>query len=43
MYTDPMKQEKGLMHFLKYNNTVPIVLGILFLSTTATMAAIVKK
>lgn len=34
-----MEQEKTFAHFIKYNNTVPIVLGILFLSTSATLAA----
>ncbi len=34
-----MEKEGSVVHFLKYNNTVPIILGILFLSTTATMAA----
>lgn len=34
-----MKPENRILHFLKYNNTVPIVLGIFFFSTTATMAA----
>lgn len=34
-----MKPENKILHFLKYNNTVPIVLGIFFFSTTATMAA----
>lgn len=34
-----MDKEGSVAHFLKYNNTVPIVLGMLFLSTTATMAA----
>lgn len=32
-------EEKGIAHFIKYNNTVPIVLGLIFLSTTATFAA----
>ena len=32
-------EKESIGHFLKYNNTVPIVLGILFLSTSATMAA----
>lgn len=34
-----MKPENKILHFLKYNNAVPIVLGIFFFSTTATMAA----
>lgn len=34
-----MEKENSIVHFIKYNNTIPIVLGILFLSTTATMAA----
>lgn len=34
-----MDTQEKIAHFLKYNNTVPIVLGILFLSTSATMAA----
>ncbi len=34
-----MNEEKSIAHFIKYNNTIPIVLGILFLSTTATFAA----
>lgn len=33
------EKEGNVAHFLKYNNTVPIVLGILFLSTSATLAA----
>lgn len=34
-----MTEENSVAHFIKYNNTIPIVLGILFLSTTATFAA----
>lgn len=32
-------KESGLAHFIKYNNAVPIVLGFLFLGTTASFAA----
>lgn len=34
-----MQKKNGLMHFLAYNNAVPLALGVLFLSTTATFAA----
>lgn len=39
-YNKGMKEHEGkVVQFLKYNNTVPIILGILFLSTSATLAA----
>lgn len=39
------ENEKGsadsrIAHFIKYNNTIPIVLGLLFFSTSATFAAV---
>ncbi len=37
-HNNPMEKET-VAHFIKYNNAVPIVLGILFLSTSATLAA----
>lgn len=39
MYTEPMDTERGVGHFIKYNNTVPIALGILFLATSGVFAA----
>jgi hypothetical protein len=35
-----MEKENGMVHFIKYNNAIPIALGFLFLSTTATFAAV---
>ncbi len=34
-----MQDDHSVSHFIKYNNAVPIVLGALFLSTSATLAA----
>jgi hypothetical protein len=44
MNTDMKKEQQGkgeaLAHFIKYNNAVPIILGLLFFSTSATFAAV---
>lgn len=32
-------RESEVVHFVKYNNTIPIVLGVIFLGATGTMAA----
>jgi hypothetical protein len=40
--TKPMLTEdraEGIAHFIKYNNTIPIVLGVIFLGTTGALAA----
>lgn len=34
-----MDEDHSVAHFIKYNNAVPIALGLIFLSTTATFAA----
>lgn len=34
-----MQDDHSVSHFIKYNNAVPLILGALFLSTSATLAA----
>ncbi len=33
------ERAEGIAHFIKYNNTIPIVLGVMFLGTTGALAA----
>ena len=33
------ERAQGIAHFIKYNNTIPIVLGVMFLGTTGALAA----
>lgn len=33
------ERAQGIAHFIKYNNTIPIVLGVIFLGTTGALAA----
>lgn len=39
MITNPMQKKNSIADFIKYNNAIPIALGILFFSTSATFAA----
>ncbi len=37
--TSVPREESSVVHFVKYNNMIPIVLGVIFLGATGTMAA----